>query len=99
VTRALARRYGRARRETLGWGSREAEDLFKIATRLAGFDARALMLEITRRQRGRDSKANAATVLAAMQTLSDKFDREHPTDPSVIAHQARRAEAFQRLMR
>jgi len=59
---------------TAGWGSRNAEDMFKIATRLAGFDAKELMLEIHRRQRGRDAKVNEATVLAAMQTVKDRHE-------------------------
>lgn len=58
------------------WGSRNAEDMFKIATRLAGFDAKALMLEIHRSQRDKTRKVNEATVLQAMQTLTDRFDAE-----------------------
>ena len=56
-----------------GWGSKIAEDLFKIATNLAGFDRKELMLEIHRRQRGRDATVNEATVLAAMQTIYDRY--------------------------
>ena len=56
-----------------GWGSKNAEDLFKIATNLAGFDRKELMLEIHRRQRGRDATVNEATVLAAMQTIYDRY--------------------------
>lgn len=54
------------------WGSVNAEDMFKIATRLAGFDASELMLEIHRRQRRRDAKVNEATVLAAMATVANR---------------------------
>lgn len=54
------------------WGSRNAEDMFRIAVVLAGFDPRELMLEIHRRQNGRNAKVNEATVLAAMDTLYRK---------------------------
>ena len=54
------------------WGSRNAEDMFKIATRLAGFNGPELMLEITRRQGRRNAMVNEATVLGAMQTISKR---------------------------
>lgn len=44
-----------------------AHDLFVIAIRLAGFDARELMLAIHRRQRDHSRTVNSRTVLAAMQ--------------------------------
>ena len=56
------------------WGSKSAESMFKIATRLAGFDAKALMLEIHRSQRDKTRKVNETTVLNAMQRLTDRFD-------------------------
>ena len=60
------------KRQTKGWGSKNAEDMFTIATRLAGFDASELMLEIHRRStHGR--KVNESTVCNAMQTLKDKW--------------------------
>lgn len=58
-----------------GWGSAAAEDMFRVATMLAGFDARELMLEIHRRTaHSRAEKVNEPTVLAAMQTLIETFD-------------------------
>lgn len=57
------------------WGSRNAEDLFKIATRIAGFDSKKLMLAIHRRQRNKRKQVNMATVEAAMQELKDNFER------------------------
>ena len=56
------------------WGSANAEDLFKIATRMAGFDAVELMVEIHRRQHGRDAIVNVATVSNAMQVVRDRYD-------------------------
>ena len=53
------------------WGSRNAEGMFRIATRLAGFDAKELMLEIHRRSTN-GHKVNENTVTQAMQTLSDR---------------------------
>lgn len=65
---------------TTTWGSRPAEDMFKIATRLAGFDARELMLEIHARHDWRRSeKVNERTVLAAMDTLYKKAHDESCT--------------------
>ena len=55
------------------WGSKWAEDLYHVATRLAGFDANELMIEIHRRQRDHSRTVNAATVLAAMQTIKDRY--------------------------
>ncbi len=55
-----------------GWGSKTAEDLFKIAINLAGFDKYELMREIHRRQRGREALVNSATVENAMQVISDR---------------------------
>ena len=53
------------------WGSKNAEDMFRIATRLANFDARLLMLEICRRS-PHGAQVKESTVLQAMQTLRDK---------------------------
>jgi len=59
------------------WGSKNAEDMFTIATRLAGFDKMELMAEIIKRQRGRESmRVNEPTVLEAMQTICDR-DEEY----------------------
>jgi hypothetical protein len=55
------------------WGSKNAEDMFTIATRLAGFDPKELMAEICKRTRGRDSmRVNVNTVTEAMQTICDR---------------------------
>lgn len=59
------------------WGSKSAESLYRIATRLAGFDAKELMLAIHRRQRGKSRTVNVVTVENAMQELTDKWDSEH----------------------
>jgi hypothetical protein len=56
------------------WGSKNAEGMYQIATRIAGFDPIKLMLEITRRQGRNLRKVNESTVLAAMQALEDEFD-------------------------
>ena len=59
-------------KQSKGWGSRNAEDMFTIATRFAGFDGIELMREINRRSpSGR--KVNENTVCEAMQTLKDRF--------------------------
>lgn len=51
-----------------------AGDLFKIATRIAGFDAKELMLEIARLQRhSKAVRANERTVLRAMQAVRDRY--------------------------
>ncbi len=60
------------RNTTGGWGSANAEDMFKIATRLAGFDSKELMFEICRQQGARDARVNERTVLAAMHTISQR---------------------------
>lgn len=65
--------------ETTGWGSKNAEAMFNVATRLAGFDAKELMLEITRRQRDRSCKVYEPTVLEAMQAIANR-------DPAYVAH-------------
>lgn len=51
------------------WGSHNAEGMFNIATRLAGFDPRELMIEINRRSKS--DKVNERTVLNAMQAIVD----------------------------
>lgn len=71
---AIATRGQPAVKVTTTWGSKNAEDLFKIATRLAGFDAKKLMLEIHRRQRDKSRTVNETTVERAMQALSERFD-------------------------
>ena len=55
------------------WGSKNAEGLFNIATRIAGFDGKELMLEIHKTQRDKTRNVNEATVLRAMQTVSDRY--------------------------
>jgi hypothetical protein len=58
------------------WGSQNAEDLFRIATRLAGFDPKELMFEIHRRVMKRNPiRVNVNTVLEAMQTVYDRYDK------------------------
>lgn len=76
VNLASRGRNGKKNPKTSGWGSANAEDLFKVATRLAGFDARELMLEIHRRLRGRDALVNERTVLAAMHTISQRAKQD-----------------------
>ncbi len=78
------------------WGSRNAEDMFRIATRLAGFNGGQLMVEINRRQRGRDSKVNEATVLAAMQTLEDRAPRDGQREQERVDARARLGVAEER---
>ena len=57
------------------WGSRNAEDMFRIATRIAGFDAKELMLEIhNRTKHSKAKKVNENTVCEAMQTIADRTD-------------------------
>lgn len=56
------------------WGSKNAEDLFIIATRIAGFDSGELMIEIHRRS-PKSNKVNERTVLAAMQTVYDRYHK------------------------
>ena len=57
-----------ARRTT--WGSANAEDMFQIATKIAGFDRIELMKEIVWRTRhSKAQKVNERTVLAAMETV------------------------------
>ncbi len=57
--------------------SREARDMFIIATRIAGFDYRELMLEMHRLRPNTD-RFNVTTVLNAMQAISDRH-KPHPT--------------------
>lgn len=65
------------KRETT-WGSRNAEDMFQIATKLAGFDPIELMKEIVRRTKGRKTfRVNEPTVLNAMDTIYWRH-QEHP---------------------
>ena len=52
--------------------SQAAANMYRLATGLANFDPSELMLEIHRRQRGRDAKANEHTVIEAMQTVKDR---------------------------
>jgi hypothetical protein len=54
------------------WGSKNAEDLFTLVTRIAGFDPKALMLEIHRLQRDKTRQVNERTVLNAVQALSNR---------------------------
>ena len=55
------------------WGSRDAEEMFNLATRLAGFDPKELMLEIHRLSGRRDTtRVNVRTVLRAIQNLADR---------------------------
>lgn len=54
------------------WGSVNAEDMFQIATKMAGFDPIELMKEIHRRtMRSSAFKVNESTVLNAMGTLDE----------------------------
>lgn len=55
------------------WGSKNAEAMYAIATILAGFDPKELMLEIHRRQRDKTRQINERTVLQAMQTVFDRY--------------------------
>jgi len=52
------------------WGSRNAEDMFRVAVLLANFDAADLMTRINKRSR--DRKTNERTVLACMQEMRDE---------------------------
>lgn len=61
-----------------GWGSVNAEDLYQIATRIAGFDRAELMLEISRRKGRRDGLVNETTVLNAMKVVSDRHKAAEP---------------------
>jgi len=75
--------------------SRNAADMWMIAVRFAGFDAVALLAEITRRQRSY-RKAAEPTVLAAMQTLEDRYRRAHPEE--YVEQDLLRAEARAKIM-
>ena len=60
------------KRETT-WGSKNAEDMYAIATRLAGFDPGELMVEIHRRSDPYATRVNEPTVLKAMQAVQDRY--------------------------
>ena len=55
------------------WGSKNAEDMYRIAVKLAGFDAKELMVGIN--QRSKSGKVNLATVLAAMQKIDEEVQK------------------------
>jgi len=55
--------------------SNNAHDLFMIATRVAGFNASELIVEITRRQGGCDRKISMNTVDNAMGTIQRRHDK------------------------
>ena len=55
------------------WGSANAEDMYRIATRLAGFDAVELMLEIGQQQRDPGRSTSLPTVLRAMGVVSRRM--------------------------
>jgi len=66
------------KRETT-WGSRNAEDMFQIATKLAGFDPIELMKEIVRRTKGRKTfRVNEPTVLNAMDAIYWRHSEHSP---------------------
>lgn len=57
------------------WGSVNAEDMFQIATRMAGFDPMELMKEIHRRtMHSKALKVNEHSVLEAMQTVFERYE-------------------------
>ncbi len=59
------------------WGSKNAEDLYRLATRMANFDAGELMTEIHRRTaKSKAEKVNERTVEAAMQTVFERHAEE-----------------------
>ena len=61
-----------------GWGSKAAEDMYRIATSLAGFDRVELWKEMMRRQGKRDALVNERTVINSMQVLGERWDAQHP---------------------
>ena len=58
------------------WGSKNAEQMFIIATRFAGFDAKELMLEIHRHS-PKGKRVKEDTVTNAMHTLKTRWDAAH----------------------
>ena len=62
------------------WGSKNAEDMFQIATKLANFDGIELMKEIILRQKRRDAKVNVTTVLEAMDTIYLRHNGSYKRD-------------------
>jgi len=56
------------------WGSKNAEDLYNVATRLAGFDPFELMREITKLSTRGASRVNESTVANAMQAIEDRYE-------------------------
>ena len=67
------------------WGSRNAEGMFEIATRFAGFDAKELMAQIIYRTRNSSAlKVNERTVTEAMQTIQDRWDAKHKAEGCTI---------------
>lgn len=56
--------------ESGGWGSKKAEDMYRVATTMANFDAKELMVEIHRLSPG-GAKIKESTVLQAMQNVKD----------------------------
>ena len=55
----------------LSWGSKNAEDMFRVAVLCANFDPYHLMALITKRQRDTTKQVNERTVLACMQIMKD----------------------------
>ena len=56
------------------WGSVNAENMYRIAVGMAGFDASELMIEIARRTRSRPgTKTNERTVLNAMDAVQARY--------------------------
>jgi hypothetical protein len=74
--------------------SRNGADMWRIAVRFAGFEPVALLSEITRRQRGYQ-KITEPTVLAAMQTLEDRYRAAHPEE--YVERDRLRAEALVKI--
>ena len=54
------------------WGSKNAEDMYRIAVKLANFDPKELMIEIHRLS-PRGDKVKESTVLKAMQIVFDRY--------------------------
>ncbi len=70
------------------WGSKNAEDMFTVATKLANFNAKELMVEIHRKSPC-GNKVKVSTVEDAMHIIAER----HKTDEEK-AEQKRRVKEF-----
>ncbi len=70
-------------RQYENWFSAPAEDMFKIAVCMAGFDEEELKEEIIRLDLKRPDisrRLNVTTILNAMQNVSDRYVGDEPID-------------------